>query len=801
MLGPEDVTTELITIQGIELNERHGVIPRAISLLFSLLQDSTRCDIRASVKCSYTEIYNESINDLLSNPPARNLRIREFPRLGMCILGVTEKNVASPADVAQCLALGTLNRITGATELNQRSSRSHTLFTLTVEQVYPSGTSKCAKLNLVDLAGSEKVSKTGATGKQLVEAQNINLSLTTLGRCIKALAASKDEHVPYRESKLTMILKEALGGNAKTALICTASMRHFHTEESHSTLQFAERAKKIQVKAHSNVSLSPSELLLLVDKLKAEVKVLRSQLQSREEGTPAPRDLGMLEGEEMMERDIGLMDDLGSGRRTANVIAEKQLKARYDRNVAELRTALEHQMESNDSLKKELLESKILIDRLNSDLHSKSDSLSVALTQRKSLDSDLRTALRTLEETRLFLSSLSLENEHLRLEIASLTKELEDARCNETRLQPALQLMQQQLNQTLRRKEQRRASKSYSEPSLASIKAMIEDLREQLAHKDAHIQEINQSNNQLKHDFAYKEAELQVKLTLAQAEIKSLTKAVCEFAGDEEKIEVRPVNLKPVIGKLMQELSTFQTQYQSSVEHFKRELAKAAETAQEKAAEMEKQLNEANERTAIEIRTNKDLQRAAKVAEIEMDSALFNIKLLKSEIAGLQVQLEQGRLREDSLTTETDQLKSEISLLNEEISKRKVAGEQEMQRIRALWSENEANWLHKVEELHSELVLRTADNCDLSDLLACKDSALQLSSSLVFDLESKLSLPYMHKRPLSLHALPFASSECRASVRARGVSVHDIKALYSNEEDSGEEQAYVNTGEDVGEEG
>ena len=789
MLGPEDVTTELITLQGIELNERHGVIPRAIALLFTLLQDSSRCDIRTSVKCSYTEIYNESINDLLSNPPARNLRIREFPRLGMCILGVTEKSAASPADVAQCLAMGTLNRITGATELNQRSSRSHTLFTMTVEQIYPSGSSKCAKLNLVDLAGSEKVSKTGATGKQLVEAQNINLSLTTLGRCIKALAASKDEHVPYRESKLTMILKEALGGNAKTALICTASMRNFHIEESHSTLQFAERAKKIQLKAHSNVSLSPSELLLLVDKLKAEVKGLRAQLQSREEGTPAPRDLGVLEGE-----DMGLMEDLGANRRVASLIAEKQ---RYDRNIAELRTALDHQTESSDILKKELLESKILIDRLNSDLHSKADSLNAAQTLRKSLDSDLRNALCTLEETRLSLSSLSLETEHLRLENASLGKELEEAKRNETRMQPALLLMQQQLNQSLHRKEQRRAMKAYSELSLASIKGMVDDLREQLVLKDAHIQEIDQANRLLKQDFAYKEAELQVKLTLAQAEIKSLTKAVCEFAGDDEKIEVRPVNLKPVIGKLMQELSTFQAQYQSTVEHYKRELAKASEASQEKAAEMEKQQSEANERIEREIRTSKELQRAAKVSEMEMDSALFHMKLLKSEVANLQAQLGQERLRGDSLAAEVEQLQAEVSLLTEEITKRRIAGEQEISQIRAIWAEKESNWQRKVEEIQSELALRTADNCDLSDLLACTDSELQLSSSLVFDLESKLALPYLHKRPLSLHALPFVASECRASVRTRGISVHDIRALYSNEEDSGEEQAYVETVEDL----
>jgi hypothetical protein len=588
-------------------------------------------------------------------------------------------------------------------------------------------------------------------------------------------------------------------------------MRTFHIEESHSTLQFAERAKKIQVKAHSNVNLSPSELLLLVEKLKGEVKTLRAQLQSREEGTPAPRDLGNTEGEEIMERDMALTGGLvGSNRMIGNLIAEKQhLKEKYESNIAEIRTALDRQTESNETLKKELLESKILIDRLNSDLHSKSDSLNNAQIQRKSLDSELKTALQNLEETRISLSSFSLENDNLRAENVSLAKELEQSRLSETRLQPALILMQQQLNQSLRRKEQRRPSKTFSEPSITNIKSLIDDLREQLAQKDAQIRELDNSNRQLRQDFAYKEAELEVKLTLAQAEIKSLTKAVCEFAGDDEKIEVRPVNLKPVIGKLMQELSAFQIQYQSSVEHFKRELGRVNENAQERLVDMEKQVADANDRAERELATNRELQRAAKVSEIEMDSALFHMKLLKSEIVTLQGQLERERARGDSLAAEAEQLKSEVALLSEELVKRKQAGEQEIAQIRQIWCENEEILNEKIEELQSELTMRTAENCDLSDLLASKDSELKLSSSLIFDLESNLSVPssqlsYMHKRPLSLHSLPFApvSQESRPVARVRGISVHDIRALYSNEEDSGEEShIYMETVEDVGEEG
>lgn len=141
----------------------------------------------------------------------------------------------------------------------------------------PNGAVKHSKLNLVDLAGSERIDKTGAKGQTLKEAQKINLSLSSLGQCINALTKN-EKHVPFRDSKLTMFLKESLGGNSKTTLLCTSSMLARHTEESVQTLRFAKRAKMIKVKASANVIRSPQEMSSLIKRLQLDIGALKNQL-------------------------------------------------------------------------------------------------------------------------------------------------------------------------------------------------------------------------------------------------------------------------------------------------------------------------------------------------------------------------------------------------------------------------------------------------------------------------------------------------------------------------------------------
>jgi kinesin family member 5 len=156
MLGPEDVIASLLSEEPISetTQESFGVIPRSVDTIFdSVYSEGIGKGVKFTMKVSYIEVYMESINDILTSPPTTNLRIREYPRLGMVVVGLEERFVTCTEDVYECLATGSHNRIVGATNQNQRSSRSHTVFIITLEQKFVDGSSKLSKLNLVDLVG------------------------------------------------------------------------------------------------------------------------------------------------------------------------------------------------------------------------------------------------------------------------------------------------------------------------------------------------------------------------------------------------------------------------------------------------------------------------------------------------------------------------------------------------------------------------------------------------------------------------------------------------------------------------
>ena len=192
---------------------------------------------------------------------------------------MTETYVAEEEEVYQIMTLGNDNRAIGATNMNEQSSRSHSVFIITISQSNNRDFSqKSGKLYLVDLAGSEKVGKTGATGNTLEEAKTINKSLTTLGLVITALTDPKAKYVPYRDSKLTRMLTESLGGNSRTCLIITCSPSVYNEAETISTLRFGKRAKRIKNKARVNKELSVAELKYKLDEADTTIANLERRI-------------------------------------------------------------------------------------------------------------------------------------------------------------------------------------------------------------------------------------------------------------------------------------------------------------------------------------------------------------------------------------------------------------------------------------------------------------------------------------------------------------------------------------------
>jgi kinesin family protein 5 len=245
-----------------DMNNR-GVIPRMVNSVFEQINDSSEA-IEFTVKVGYCEIYMEKIKDLL-DPVKINLKIKEDRTKGVYIDDLMEDYVSNEEEVFELMKLGNINREVAATNMNQGSSRSHSIFMITVTQSNTKDhSSKVSKLYLVDLAGSEKVSKTGAEGKRLDEAKNINKSLTTLGMVIYALTDGKSTHIPYRDSKLTRVLQDSIGGNSKTCLIITCSPSPLNENETVSTLRFGVRAKNIKNKPKINREYTVAELKMML---------------------------------------------------------------------------------------------------------------------------------------------------------------------------------------------------------------------------------------------------------------------------------------------------------------------------------------------------------------------------------------------------------------------------------------------------------------------------------------------------------------------------------------------------------
>lgn len=359
-----------------------GIIPRVMADIFDGIQ-SMQADLEFIVRVSYIEIYMEKIRDLLQ-PTSTNLNVRESRERGVWVAGATEVCCASAEEMQSVMRLGGANRVISPTRMNSESSRSHSVFIITIEERNTAtGSMKSGKLFLVDLAGSEKVGKTHAKGQTLKEAQHINKSLSALGSVMNALTSGNaNSHIPYRDSKLTRLLQDSLGGNSETTLLVCASSSSFNSEETISTLRFGTRAKNIKNKPKINEERTVAEYKILVAEKDKRIASLEALLrETKASNTDEPVDSSVEDQLKLLAAKVEeLEDDQASKAAEISSLEDRcvELEAKST-NLEEKEREMSLFVGRNEDFKKKL-------ELLQSELEAKAkecEELNEMLTRRK----------------------------------------------------------------------------------------------------------------------------------------------------------------------------------------------------------------------------------------------------------------------------------------------------------------------------------------------------------------------------------------------------------------------------------
>ena len=362
-----------------------GIIPNSCCHIFDEIAKSGSTT-EFLVRSSYIEIYNEEIRDLLSKNPQNKLELKENPEKGVYVKGLTAFVVKGVKEILNVITVGKRNRTVGETLMNQDSSRSHAIFMITIESstiTTPQGqaspgmenkesasTIRVGKLNLVDLAGSERQSKTGATGDRLKEATKINLSLSALGNVISALVDGKGGHIPYRDSKLTRMLQDSLGGNTKTLMIANVGPADMNFDETLSTLRYANRAKNIKNKPKINED--PKDAMLR--EFQEEIARLKAQLSGKGIAAPGASPGGATGSPNLAELKERMRAQMRESMKTelAEDIAakaRKELEAKAKQELADLSESKAQTEEEKAKIQRQLQQQQQELQAYAEDLH------------------------------------------------------------------------------------------------------------------------------------------------------------------------------------------------------------------------------------------------------------------------------------------------------------------------------------------------------------------------------------------------------------------------------------------------
>ncbi|XP_032901267.1 kinesin-1 heavy chain isoform X1 [Amblyraja radiata] len=643
-----------------------GIIPRIAQDIFNYIYSMDE-NLEFHIKVSYFEIYLDKIRDLL-DVSKTNLSVHEDKNRVPYVKGCTERFVCSPEEVMDTIDEGKSNRHVAVTNMNEHSSRSHSIFQINVKQENTATEQKLSgKLYLVDLAGSEKVSKTGAEGAVLDEAKNINKSLSALGNVIASLADSSG-YVPYRDSKMTRILQDSLGGNCRTTIVICCSPSIYNEAETKSTLMFGQRAKTIKNTVTVNVELTAEQWKKKYEREKDRNKTLRNTIQWLEnelnrwrkgETVPLEEQYDKEKNKEALE--IVLTNDKIDETPTVKLTDAEKLK--MDSDISKLFKQLDdkdeeinQQSQLVEKLKNQMLDQEELLTSTRRDQDNMQSELNRLQAENDASKEEVKEVLQALEELAVNYDQKSQEVEDKTRDFELLSDELGQKSATLTSIDAELQKLKEMTNHQKKR-----------------VTEMMTSLLKDLAEIGIAV-----GNNDVKPegsgllDEEFTVARLYI--SKMKSEVKTMVKRCKQLEGTQvesnQKLEENEKELAACQLRISQHEAKIKslTEYLQNVEHKKRYLEESVDSlnedlvklqAQEKVHEMEKEhLNKVQTANEVKQAVEQQMQSHRETHQKQISSLRDEIEKKEKLITDLQDQNQKMMLEQERLQVEHEKLKS-----------------------------------------------------------------------------------------------------------------------------------------------
>ncbi|XP_029790472.1 kinesin heavy chain isoform X2 [Suricata suricatta] len=742
-----------------------GIIPRIAHDIFDHIYSMDE-NLEFHIKVSYFEIYLDKIRDLL-DVSKTNLAVHEDKNRVPYVKGCTERFVSSPEEVMDVIDEGKANRHVAVTNMNEHSSRSHSIFLINIKQENVETEKKLSgKLYLVDLAGSEKVSKTGAEGAVLDEAKNINKSLSALGNVISALAEGTKTHVPYRDSKMTRILQDSLGGNCRTTIVICCSPSVFNEAETKSTLMFGQRAKTIKNTVSVNLELTAEEWKKKYEKEKEKNKTLKNVIQHLEmelnrwrngEAVPEDEQISAKDQKTLEPCDnTPIIDNIAPV--VAGISAEE--KEKYDEEISSLYRQLDdkddeinQQSQLAEKLKQQMLDQDELLASTRRDYEKIQEELTRLQIENEAAKDEVKEVLQALEELAVNYDQKSQEVEDKTRANEQLTDELAQKTTTLTTTQRELSQLQELSNHQKKRATEilNLLLKDLGEiggiigtndvKTLADVNGVIEEeftmarlyiskMKSEvksLVNRSKQLESAQMDSNRKMNASERELAACQLLISQHEAKIKSLTDYMQNMEQKRRQLEESQDSLSEELAKLRAQEKMHEVSFQDKEkEHLTRlqdaeEMKKALEQQMESHREAhQKQLSRLRDEIEEKQKIIDEIRDLNQKLQLEQEKLSSDYNKLKVEDQEREMKLEKLLLLNDK----REQAREDLKGLEETVSREL----QTLHNLRKLF----------VQDLTARVKKLVRDNADLRCELPKLEKRLRATAERVKALESAL---------------------------------------------------------------